>query len=99
MRCTHTYAILAVSPATFADVQARVNRINGNGDYNDMFGKHDGKPTILMQGIAIKAQTDMDPERERAFTLAEKVLDRPNADPDDDLAVLARQLLRSNGKL
>lgn len=28
------------------------------------------------------------------IALANRVLDRPNADPDDDLAMLARQLLR-----
>lgn len=37
----------------------------------------------------------MKPEYERARELANKVLDRPNADPDDDLAVLARQFLRA----
>lgn len=34
-------------------------------------------------------------EREEAIALANRVLDRVNADPDDDLAVLARQLLRT----
>ena len=29
-----------------------------------------------------------------AIILANKVLDRPNGDPDDDLAVLSRQFLR-----
>lgn len=33
-------------------------------------------------------------ELEDSIILANKVLDRINADPDDDLAVLARQLLR-----
>ena len=32
---------------------------------------------------------------DRALALAERVLDRVNADPDDDLATLARQLLRT----
>ena len=32
-------------------------------------------------------------EKEVAIIFANKVLDRINADPDDDLAVLARQLL------
>lgn len=36
----------------------------------------------------------MERERQRALALARKVLDRANADPDDDLAILARQLLR-----
>ena len=31
--------------------------------------------------------------------LANKILDRPNGDPDDDLAVLSRQLLRREGAL
>jgi hypothetical protein len=35
-------------------------------------------------------------EREDAITLANKILDRVNADPDDDLAVLSRQLLRTS---
>lgn len=35
-------------------------------------------------------------ERDRALELAHNVLDRVNADPDDDLAVLARQLLRTS---
>ena len=34
-------------------------------------------------------------EREDAEILAHKVLDRANADPDDHLAVLSRQLLRA----
>lgn len=33
-------------------------------------------------------------EREEAIALANRVLERVNADPDDDLAVLARQCLR-----
>jgi hypothetical protein len=38
-------------------------------------------------------------EKEFAIILANKVLDRINADPDDDLAVLARQLLRALERL
>lgn len=34
-------------------------------------------------------------EKESALLLADRVLDRPNADPDDDLAILARQLNRA----
>ena len=34
-------------------------------------------------------------EPEQAVAIAHKVLDRVNADPDDDIAVLARTLLRS----
>jgi hypothetical protein len=34
-------------------------------------------------------------ERADAIRLANIVLDRPNADPDDDLAMLSRQLLRA----
>lgn len=34
------------------------------------------------------------PELARAIVLANKVLDRVNGDPDDDLAILSRQLLR-----
>ncbi len=33
-------------------------------------------------------------ERVSALELANRLLDEPNADPDDDLRVLARQLLR-----
>lgn len=33
-------------------------------------------------------------ERQDAIRLAEKILERPCADPDDDLAMLGRQLLR-----
>jgi hypothetical protein len=36
-----------------------------------------------------------DTERHRAWVLAERLLDDVKADPDDDLHVLARQLLRS----
>lgn len=38
-------------------------------------------------------------EREHAVRLANHVLDRVNADPDDDLAVLARQFLRAREAL
>jgi hypothetical protein len=38
-------------------------------------------------------------ERGRALILAAAVLDRPNADPDDDMAVLARQLIRAQEEI
>lgn len=38
-------------------------------------------------------------ERGRALIIAAAVLDRPNADPDDDLAVLARQLTRAQEEI
>ena len=38
-------------------------------------------------------------EKELAVILANKVLDRPFGDPDDDLAVLARQFLRALERL
>lgn len=34
-------------------------------------------------------------EFEQAVAIANKVLDRVNADPDDDIAILARQFLRA----
>ena len=40
-----------------------------------------------------------DPEKDRAIILANEMLDRPWADPDDDLAVLARQFLRALERL
>lgn len=42
------------------------------------------------------ADKPMVSERGRALILAAAVLDRPNADPDDDMAVLARQLNRAH---
>ncbi len=39
--------------------------------------------------------SQMSKEREYALKLADKILERPNADPDDDLAVLSRQLMRA----
>lgn len=38
-------------------------------------------------------------EKDAAIALAHRVLDRVNADPDDDLAILARQLLRHNERI
>jgi hypothetical protein len=38
-------------------------------------------------------------EKDEAILLANKVLDRPSGDPDDDLAVLARQFLRALERL
>lgn len=38
-------------------------------------------------------------ERGRALILAAAILDRPHADPDDDLAVLARQLTRAQEEI
>lgn len=46
-----------------------------------------------LSGLAVAS------ERERAILLANTVLDRANGDPDDDLAVLARQLLRALERL
>ena len=34
-------------------------------------------------------------EHEETIALANKILERPNADPDDDLAMLSRQFLRA----
>lgn len=34
-------------------------------------------------------------EEEEAIALANRTLDRPNADPDDDLALMARQFMRA----
>ncbi len=33
-------------------------------------------------------------ELQEAIAIAKAILERPNADPDDDLAILARQFLR-----
>jgi len=38
-------------------------------------------------------------EADYAIVLANKILDRISADPDDDLAILARQLLRTREQL
>jgi hypothetical protein len=38
-------------------------------------------------------------ERGRALIIAAAVLDRSNADPDDDIAVLARQLIVANEEI
>lgn len=38
-------------------------------------------------------------ELARAIVLANRILDRPSGDPDDDLAVLSRQLLRVLGRI
>ena len=38
-------------------------------------------------------------EADETRTLANRILDRPNADPDDDLAMLSRQLLRADEKI
>lgn len=42
---------------------------------------------------------NMSIERTKAIVLANKVLDRDAADPDDDLAVLSRQLLRAQEEI
>jgi len=38
-------------------------------------------------------------EKQEVLILADKLLDEPNADPDDDLRMLARQLIRTNAQL
>lgn len=38
-------------------------------------------------------------EAEETRHLANRILDRPNADPDDDLAMLSRELLRADEKI
>jgi len=43
---------------------------------------------------AARGTTASRPERDLAYELAERLLDAPSADPDDDLRTLARQLLR-----
>ena len=44
---------------------------------------------------AIRGPSPSISERGQALILAAAVLDRPNADPDDDIAILARQLGRA----
>lgn len=66
MRSTHTYAILAVSPATIADVKARITRVNQHGDYDHMF-MDDG--VIDMHGIALQADEIDTPDYDNAETL------------------------------
>ena len=41
----------------------------------------------------------MEAEKVKAIKLADEVLDRPYGDPDDDLAVLARQFLEALRRL
>jgi hypothetical protein len=41
----------------------------------------------------------MSDERVDAIRLANKLLDEPNADPDDDLRMLSRQFLRRNERV
>jgi uncharacterized coiled-coil protein SlyX len=38
-------------------------------------------------------------EAEETRVLANRILDRPNGDPDDDLAMLSRQLLRADERI
>lgn len=51
-----------------------------------------GAGALAMDKVVVRKLT----EREQAVRLAHKVLDRVSADPDDDLAMLARQLLRAD---
>ena len=52
-----------------------------------------------MISIVDRLMMELDNEMQRAIALADRVLDRPDADPDDDLAVLARQFLRAMERL
>jgi hypothetical protein len=38
-------------------------------------------------------------ERQAAILLANRLLDEPNADPDDDLRILAQQFMRANDRV
>lgn len=42
---------------------------------------------------------DIDAELDAAIKLANKVLDTPNRDPDDDLSVMSRQFLRARERI
>ncbi len=46
-----------------------------------------------------RAKPPKESETHEAITLARLILDRPNAFADDDLAILARQLLRAIERL
>jgi len=48
--------------------------------------------------MAVK-RTIIDTEREETIRLANKLMDEPNCDPDDDLRMLSRQFLRCIEKL
>jgi hypothetical protein len=45
--------------------------------------------------INVLGKMSRSPERERALALATLILDRCDGDPDDDLSVLSRQLIRA----
>lgn len=53
----------------------------------------------LVHEIKQMSERDLISERGRALILAAAVLDRPSADPDDDLAILARQLTRAQEEI
>ena len=50
-------------------------------------------------GQWVRVPENLISERGRALILAAAILDRPSGDPDDDLAVLARQLNRAQEEI
>jgi hypothetical protein len=74
-----------------AEIQFRGNpSIPLRDHYRDLVTEIIAKETAVVNG---------ETEFEFAVRLANKVLDRPYGDPDDDLAVLARQFLRAVERL
>lgn len=52
-RVTHTYALLEVSPAAFAEMKAKFEEAG----YQHAFHTDDGKPVIDMHGIALVSES------------------------------------------
>lgn len=60
---THTYAILEVSPAAYAEIRAKLHAAG----YDHAFGEDDGAEVIDMHGIAVKAAVAAEPAAEHEW--------------------------------
>lgn len=66
MRSTHTYALLEVSPAVYAEIDAALKKAG----YDHAFHDHEGRKVIDMHGIALDCPGDDPTDRKTPAELA-----------------------------
>lgn len=69
---THTFVVLDVSPACYAEIRARLEAV----EYQHTFTESDGKPVIDMHGIALRSEDD---QRVRCYLVFEGKVVKPEA--------------------
>jgi hypothetical protein len=68
-------------------------------EWAEAWGAHDQRVRAGLSLALLRRRTVKSSEEVESRSLANAILDRNSADPDDDLAVLSRQLLRADERI